>query len=189
MKFPLKLGVSARHIHLCEADWKTLFGNEAELHVKKYIGQPGQFAAEEQVTLATPKGAMKVRVIGPLREETQAEISMTEARSIGLTPPIRLSGHTEGSPGGTIIGPKGEVVMNKGIIVAARHIHLCPETAAKYELKQGDVVSVHTMGMRSVVFENVMIRTGANHADEFHIDTDEGNCCGLFNGVDVEVFK
>ena len=189
MKFPLVLGVSARHLHLSTSDMAKLFGEEAELHPKKYITQPGQYAAEEQVTLVTAKGKMNLRVIGPLRKATQIELSMTDARALGLTPPIRISGNIENSSGGRLIGPKGEIELEKGIIIAARHIHLCPATATKYGLKNGDVVDVKTEGERSLTFHDVPIRTGEEHDDEYHIDTDEANACGLANGVIIEVSK
>ena len=189
MKFPLVLGVSARHLHLSTSDMAKLFGEEAELHPKKNITQPGQYAAEEQVTLVTAKGKMNLRVIGPLRKATQIELSMTDARALGLTPPIRISGNIENSPGGRLIGPKGEIELEKGIIIAARHIHLCPATATKYGLKNGDVVDVKIEGERSLTFHDVPIRTGEEHDDEYHIDTDEANACGLANGVIIEVSK
>jgi len=189
MKFPLVLGVSARHLHLSAGDLAKLFGEDAELHPKKYIKQPGQYAADEQVTLVTAKGKMTLRVIGPLRKATQIELSMTDARTLGLTPPIRISGDIENSPGGRLIGPKGEVELEKGIIIAARHIHLCPATAAKYDLKNGDVVDVRTTGERSLTFHDVPVRTGEDHDDEYHIDTDEANACGVVTGAVVEVSK
>lgn len=189
MKFPLVLGVSARHLHLCPSDMAKLFGEEAELQPKKFITQPGQYAAEEQVTLVTAKGKMSLRVIGPLRKETQIELSMTDARAVGLTPPIRISGDIENSPGALLVGPKGEVQLEKGIIIAARHIHLCPATAEKCSLKDGDVVDVKTAGERGLTFHDVPIRTGEAHDDEFHIDTDEANACGLVTGEFVEVSK
>ncbi|MGL5206443.1 MAG: phosphate propanoyltransferase [Acidaminococcaceae bacterium] len=189
MKFSLVSGVSARHLHLSPSDMAKLFGEDAELHLKKHITQPGQFAAEEQVTLVTAKGRMKLRVIGPLRKATQVELSLTDARALGLTPPIRISGDIENSPGGLIVGPKGEVELEKGIIVAARHIHLCPATAAQYALHNGDTVEVKISGERSLTFHNIPVRTGEEHADEFHIDTDEANACDLGNGVMIEVSK
>ena len=189
MKFPLVLGVSARHLHLCPSDMAKLFGEEAALQPKKFITQPGQYAAEEQVTLVTAKGKMSLRVIGPLRKETQIELSMTDARAVGLTPPIRISGDIENSPGALLVGPKGEVQLEKGIIIAARHIHLCPATAAKYNLQDGDVVDVKTTGERSLTFHDVPIRTGEAHDDEYHIDTDEANACGLSTGAIIEVSR
>ncbi len=125
---------------------------------------------------------MKLRVIGPLRKETQIELSLTDARAIGLTPPIRISGDIEGTPGGVLIGPAGQVNLERGIIVAARHIHLCPETAAKYGLNNGDVVSIRTKGEREAVFYHALVRTGEKYADECHIDTDEANASGISSG-------
>lgn len=190
MQFSIGLGVSARHIHLCQNDLAKLFGAEATLHAKKNITQPGQFAAEEQVTLLTAKGIiMKLRVIGPVRKDTQIELSMTDARAIGLKPPVKNSGDLLNSPGGLIIGPAGEVNLEKGIIVAARHIHLCCETACMYGLKNGDVVSIRTKGERQTIFHNVLVRSGEGHADECHIDTDEANACGLSSGEMVTIIK
>ena len=132
MQFPIVLGVSARHAHLCREHMDILFGEGSELHVKKPIGQPGQFASEEQITMVTPKDSMKLRIIGPLRPETQIELSLTDARKVGLDAPIRNSGDIAGSAGAKLIGPKGELELKEGIIIAARHVHLYPETAEKY---------------------------------------------------------
>jgi len=187
MELPLIAGVSARHLHLCKEDMFKLFGKDACLHIKKEIQQPGQFAAEEQVTLLTEKSEMKLRVIGPLRKKTQIELSVTDARLIGLKPPIKNSGDLEGTPGGWLIGPAGKIELKKGIIVAARHIHLCPATATKYGLKDGDFVDVKTEGERSLTFHKVLVRAGDAHADEFHIDTDEANACGLNTGAIVNI--
>ncbi|MEG0797545.1 MAG: phosphate propanoyltransferase [Acidaminococcaceae bacterium] len=187
MKFPLILGVSARHLHLTRQDMDTLFGVNSELHTKKPIGQPGQFAADEQITLITAKSKMTLRVIGPLRSYTQVELSLTDARSLGLTPPIRNSGDIENSAGATIVGPKGEVILKQGIIVAARHIHLNPETANKYALHDGDIVDIVTPGERSLTLHNVLVRAGATHADECHLDTDEANACGLASDAMIEI--
>lgn len=189
MQFPIVLGVSARHAHLCREHMDILFGKGSELHVKKPIGQPGQFASEEQITMVTPKASMKLRVIGPLRPETQIELSMTDARGVGLKPPIRNSGDIKGSAGARLIGPAGELELMEGIIVAARHVHLYPETAAKYGLVDGDIVDVRTEGERAVTFHNVLVRAGVKHADEVHIDTDEANACELDSGMTVYVVK
>ena len=142
MQFPLVLGVSARHAHLCREHMNILFGEGSELHPKKYIGQPGQYSSEEQITLVTAKGEMKLRIIGPLRKYTQLELSFTDARKVGLNPPIRNSGDIKESAGGKLVGPKGEVEITEGVIIAARHIHLYPETAETYGLKDGDIVSL-----------------------------------------------
>ena len=179
MQFPLVLGVSARHAHLCREHMDILFGAGSELHVKKKIGQPGQYASEEQITLVTPKGEMKLRIIGPLRPETQIELALTDARKLGLNAPIRHSGKIAGSAGG--------VEISEGIIVAARHVHLYPETAAKYGLKDGDIVDLVTRGERALTLHNVLVRAGEAHADEVHIDTDEANACNLDSDMLVDV--
>lgn len=189
MKFPLILGVSARHAHLCREHMDILFGKDSELHVKKTIGQTGQYASEEQITLVTDKGSMKLRIIGPLRPETQIELALTDARKMGLNAPIRNSGDIEGSAGGKLIGPAGEMELKEGIIIAARHIHLCPETAEKYQLKDGDIVNIKTEGERALTLHNVLVRAGVKHADEVHIDTDEANACNLDSGVNVIIEK
>lgn len=189
MQFPIVLGVSARHAHLCREHMDILFGPQSELHVKKPIGQPGQFASEEQITMVTQKASMKLRIIGPLRPETQIELSMTDARSVGLKPPIRNSGDIKGSSGAKLIGPAGELELAEGIIIAARHVHLYPETAAKYDLKDGDIVDIKTEGERGLTFHNVLVRAGVKHADEVHIDTDEANACELDSGTMVYVVK
>lgn len=187
MQFPIVLGVSARHAHLSREHMDTLFGKDSELHVKKAIGQPGQYASEEQITMVTEKGSMKLRIIGPLRPETQIELSLTDARKVGLNAPIRNSGDIKGSAGAKLIGPVGEVEITEGIIVAARHVHLYPETAAKYGLKDGDIVDIQTEGERSLTLHNVLVRAGEKHADEVHIDTDEANACNLESGVNVNI--
>lgn len=187
MQFPLVLGVSARHAHLCREHMNILFGEGSELHPKKYIGQPGQYSSEEQITLVTAKGEMKLRIIGPLRKYTQLELSFTDARKVGLNPPIRNSGDIKNSAGGKLIGPKGEVEIVEGVIIAARHIHLYPETAETYGLKDGDIVSIQTTGERALLLNNVLVRAGEGNADEVHIDTDEANACNLDSGVMVEI--
>ncbi len=187
MKFPLVLGVSARHAHLSREHMDILFGKGSELHPKKAIGQPGQYASEEQIKLITPKDEMKLRIIGPLRPETQIELSLTDARKLGLQAPIRNSGNIKGSAGGKLVGPAGELELQEGIIIAARHIHLYPETAAKFGLEDGDIVDLQIGGERALTLNNVLVRTGEKHADEVHIDTDEANACNLDSGVMVDV--
>ena len=189
MEFPIVLGVSARHAHLCREHMDILFGAGSQLHVKKRIGQPDQYASEEQITMVTPKASMKLRIIGPLRPETQIELSLTDARSVGLKAPIRNSGDIAGSCGAKLIGPYGELELKEGIIVAARHVHLYPETAEKYDVKDGDIVDIRTTGQRALTLHNVLVRAGEKHADEIHIDTDEANACNLDSGVELMVVK
>ena len=187
MRFKLRMGVSGRHCHLKREDMDILFGKGSELHPIKPIVQPGQFTCEEKIILVTDKGEMPLRVIGPLRPYTQIELAKTDARQLGLNPPIFFSGYLDGSLGGKIVGPEGEVILKEGIMLVQRHIHLCPETAAKYHLKNHDIVAMETTGSRALRFEHVYVRTGPEHADEIHIDTDEGNACGLENGALVDI--
>lgn len=189
MQFPLVLGVSARHAHLCREHMNILFGEGSELHPKKYIGQPGQYSSEEQITLVTAKGEMKLRIIGPLRKYTQLELSFTDARKVGLNPPIRNSGDIKESAGVKLVGPKGEVEMSRGVIVAARHIHMSLEDAEKFGVKDKDIVSVQTQGERALLFNNVLVRANAAFALEMHVDLEEGNAAGVKNGDLVELVK
>lgn len=183
----LVVGVSARHAHLSRLHMNILFGEGSELTPKKNIGQPGQYASNEQITVITTAGIMKLRIIGPLRAETQIELSLTDARKLGINPPIRNSGDIDNSAGAKIVGPCGEIELQKGIIIAARHIHLCEKTAEEYCLKDGDIVSIKTDGERSVTLHNVLVRAGVKHADEVHVDTDEANACNLKSGDVVNI--
>lgn len=192
MQFQLELGVSARHAHLSRKDMDVLFGEGSELHVKKEIGQPGQFASEEQIIMETAKGQTKLRVIGPLRPETQIELSFTDARNAGITAPVRNSGDIAGSAGAKLIGPAGTLELKEGIIISARHVHLYPETAEKYGLVDGDIVDIVVgNGTRKTTLHNCLVRAGVKHADEVHIDTDEANACNAQTGdmVDIIVNK
>ena len=187
MKFEIQLGISARHCHVTQQALEAMFGVGAKLHVKKPIKQPRQFAAEEQVTAVFPKGEMKLRILGPVRSYNQVELAYTDARKAGVNPPIRKSGDLKGSPGCILRGPYGEVVMKQGVIVAERHVHLFPETAAKYFLKEDDMVQIITLGRRATVLDNVRVRCGPNDGDEVHLDTDEGNCIDMQNGQMITI--
>lgn len=179
---------SARHIHLCRADVEKLFGPGYELQEFKKLSQPGQVACKEQVTVAGPKGELKkVRVLGPERKETQVEIAMTDSFALGIRPPVRMSGNVAGTPGCRLIGPAGTVELSQGVIVAARHLHLSPEQAALFGLKDGQVVSLKSEGERAVIFENVVVRAGKGHDMEVHIDTDEANCIMMSGSPMMEV--
>ncbi len=177
--------VSARHVHLSQADLEMLFGKGYQLTVKKMLSQPGQYAAEERVTVVGPKRELPgVSILGPVRGKTQVELSLTDARAIGVNAPIRESGDTINSAPCKLIGPKGSVELPEGIIIAKRHIHLTPDDAAKYALKDKEVVSVKvaTDG-RSVIFGDVVIRVRHDFASAMHIDTDEGNSAGVSGEV------
>lgn len=176
------VGVSNRHIHLGQEDLDTLFGAGYKLQVMKDLSQPGQFAANETVTVVGNKGLIQnVRILGPVRKSTQIEISLTDSFTLGVAPVVRDSGDTKGTPGCIILGPKGRVILKEGVIVASRHVHLHDKDALKFGLKDGDRISVKSNGPRSAIFQNVLCRVAATFALDFHIDTDEANGAGIKN--------
>jgi len=178
MKVPIE--ISARHVHLSKSDLEKLFGAGFELTKFHDLSQTGQFAANECVKLAGPRGEMdQVRILGPCREQTQVEVSETEARHLGLNPPVRDSGNLAGTPGIKIIGPAGSAELQEGVILALRHIHIDPQTAAKLGVKNYDRVKVDTTGSRDLLFENVLIRIDPSFKLAMHIDTDEANAAGI----------
>ena len=188
MEYKVEVGISNKHLHLCDADLATLFGAGHKLTVKKELKQPGQFAAEELVDIIGPKGTLKgVRVLGPPRKESQVELAATDARGIGVDLPVRESGVLDGSPGIKLKGPAGEVELKKGAIIALRHIHLSATEAASAGVKDKDWVTVKTFGTRPLIFEDVLIRSGDAHLSEMHVDTDEANAAGIKNGDLVEI--
>ena len=174
------LETSARHIHLSQEHVDILFGAGHQLTHKKDLSQPGQFACEERVTVVGPKKEIKnVSILGPVRKESQVELSATDARSIGLNAPVRESGVLEGSAPCKLVGPAGEVDLEYGVIVAKRHIHIKPEDAQAFGVSDKEIVKVKvdTDG-RSLVFDDVVVRVSASYATAMHIDTDEANACG-----------
>lgn len=178
LKVPV--GVSGRHVHLTREHLNMLFGTGYKLTHHKDLTQPGQFAAKETVTVVGPKGVLeKVRIIGPIRDYSQVEISRADSFKLGVNPPIRDSGELEGSPGCTLIGPSGVVTLQSGVIIAARHIHVPSGEAKRYGLKDNDKVNVLVDGERSLIFQNVLVRVNPNFVLEFHVDTDEANACLL----------
>lgn len=182
---------SARHVHVTQQDLETLFGKGAALTPKKDLSQPGQFACEERVTVAGPKRELKnVSILGPVRPATQVELSMTDARGIGVVPPVRESGDLAGSAGCKIVGPCGEVEIKEGVIVAKRHIHATPADAQALGLADKQVVKVQvdTDG-RSLVFGDVVVRVSEKFALAMHIDTDESNAAGCAGEVYGEIIK
>lgn len=182
--------VSARHIHLNQADLEALFGKGAELHPMKDLSQPGMYASEEKVTIKGPKGQMTARVLGPLRSESQVEISLTEARTLGLKAMIRESGVLDGTMGCTLVGPAGEVEIPAGVIAAKRHIHMTPADAEAYGVKNGEIVAVKIeTADRSVVFGDTVVRVKDSFALAMHIDTDEANAAGISGTAQGEIVK
>ncbi len=189
MGYKVPVGVSNKHLHLSQADLEVLFGAGYELTFKKALVQPGQFAAEEQVEVVGPKGSATMRVLGPVRPETQVELSMTDARSLGLKCPVRESGKLDGSPACKLVGPKGEVEIKQGAICALRHIHLNDEQAKEAGVVDKEFVSVKVEGERGLVFDQVLCRVGSAHFKEMHLDTDEANAAGIGNDAVVEILK
>ncbi|MGE5560654.1 MAG: phosphate propanoyltransferase [Chloroflexota bacterium] len=184
MAKPIPIGVSARHLHVSREDLETLFGPGAELTVYKEVGQPGQYAANEKVTLVGPKRQMEnVRILGPVRKSSQIEISITDSVALGITAPVLYSGNLAGSGTLTVIGPKGTVEMKEKVIVAGRHMHASPADAEELGLKDGDLISVRCGDIRSVIFEKVLVRVHPEFALELHIDTDEANAAGVRGGT------
>ncbi|GLI07166.1 phosphate propanoyltransferase [Paenibacillus tyrfis] len=177
------IGVSARHIHLSKEHIALLFGAGYELKEMKALSQPGQYAAEETVAVVGPKGRFdKVRILGPARSKSQLEVSRTDAFALGVNPPVRESGHTAGTPGIKVIGPAGEVELEEGVIVAARHIHFHTDDAAKWGIADKQELTVRVEGERGVTFEHVIARVSDQFALDMHIDTDEANAAGIKTG-------
>lgn len=189
MKFLVE--TSARHVHVTQEALETLFGAGYELTKKKDLSQPGQYACEERVTIVGPKKEMAgVSILGPVRKANQVELSLTDARSIGLIAPVRESGDLAGSAPCKIVGPKGEVEISEGVIAAKRHIHATPADAQALGVENGEIVSVKidTDG-RSLVFGDVVVRVSDTYALAMHIDTDESNAAGCGREVYGEIVK
>lgn len=183
MSYKVPVGLSNRHLHISEKDLAILFGEGYQLTPYKELKQPGQYAAEEKVDVVGPKSTLKgVRILGPVRPETQVELAMTDARALGVDAPVKESGKLEGTPGIKLVGPKGETEIDYGAIVALRHVHLSPEQAKEAGVVDKQVVSIRFGGERGLVFDNVLVRSGEGHNREIHLDTDEGNAAGLQNG-------
>ena len=175
------LEASGRHVHITAAQAKALFGHD--LTQERPLSQPGQYLSKERVTVKGPKGELRnVAVLGPARKEAQVEISLTDARSLGVQPPVRLSGDVPGSPGCTLIGSCGSVTLSHGVIAAKRHIHLKPEDGARFGVRDQQVVSLQTFTTRPTVFEDVVVRISPDFAAAVHLDYDEANACGFRPG-------
>lgn len=181
---------SARHLHVTQEHLETLFGKGFELSNKKDLSQPGQFATNEKVTVVGPKGQLAMSILGPVRPSTQVEVSFSDARTLGITPPVRESGDIEGSAPCKLVGPCGEVELDKGVIVAKRHIHTTPEDAQNLGVNDKDIVwvKISTNG-RSLVFGDVVVRVSDKFALAMHLDTDEANAAGCSGEVFGEIVK
>ncbi|CAJ0992954.1 Phosphate propanoyltransferase [Sodalis praecaptivus] len=179
----IPVGISNRHVHLSREDMDALFGYGSTLTRMKAVKQPGQFAAEETVTLRGPKGELsKVRVLGPLRSATQIEISVSDGFVLGVKAPVRMSGDLQDSPGIDLIGPRGRVTKTGGAIIAWRHIHISPAEAEQHGLRDGMEIDVHIDGHRGGILSHVVVRVSADAVLEMHIDVEEANGFGLRNG-------
>ncbi|WP_236286942.1 phosphate propanoyltransferase [Paenibacillus allorhizoplanae] len=183
MNIHVPVGVSARHVHLNKKDLEALFGIGYELNPYRPLSQPGQFASEETLKIIGPKGQFnKVRVLGPLRKETQVEISMTDSVALGIEAPLRESGDLRETPGIVLSGPKGSVSLSSGVIIAARHIHFHSSEAARYGILDKQDLSVQIEGNRGSVLHHVIARVSDHYQLELHLDTDEANATGAENG-------
>jgi len=178
---PLLVNVSARHCHLTPQAVETLFGPGHQLHPTKWLYQNAQFAAQESVTLIGPRSRVisNLRILGPCRDFNQVELALTDAISLGFDIPVRQSGNIKGSPGCMLMGPAGFLELPEGVIRAAPHVHMHPDDAQFYGVKNGDIVRLHVGGPCGMTFEKLLVRVSPDFKLEVHIDTDEGNACGL----------
>ena len=177
----VELEASGRHVHVTKAQAQQLFGHS--LTPKRPLSQPGQYLSNERVTVIGPKGKFEnVAVLGPERKEAQVEISLTDGRTLGVTPPVRLSGDVSNSPGCTLVGSQGTVELDRGVIAAQRHIHMTPEAGAHFGVRDKQVVRLQTYTDRPAVFADVVVRISPDFATSVHWDYDEANACGMQPG-------
>jgi len=176
-KIPLE--GSGKHCHVTRETLDILFGDGFELEIRKMLSQPGQYATPHKVTVVGPRRSADVTILGPCRKADQIELSLTDATSLGFTAPIRESGDLAGSPGCKLVGPKGEVEINEGVIIAKRHIHMTPEDAGKLNLSDKQIVKVRVEGERSLIFDEVVIRVSPDFATYMHVDYDEFNAAAI----------
>lgn len=184
----VKIGVSARHVHLCDKDFKYLFGESANLTIKSDLSQPGEYSCHETVTLKTDKNKIdNVRVLGPLRDQTQVEISRTDAYVLGLNPPVRISGDLDNSEKITLCNKDKELNLNEGCIISARHIHMSERDSYKLNYFNNQKVKVKIKGEKGAILDNVFIKVKGSYALELHLDTDDGNAMLVSSGDICEV--
>jgi len=186
----IPISASVRHVHLSREHVEMLFGTGHELTVKAELSQPGQFACEETVVLVGPKNSIqKVRVLGPVRAETQVEVSRTDEIALGIDAPIRASGELQDTPGIELQGPNGRVTLDRGVIQAQRHIHMSPEEALQFGVKDRDWVMVRVGGARGIIYDDVLVRVHPDYRLDMHLDTDEANAADLHPGSTGTILK
>lgn len=185
----LVVNISARHMHVTQQNLEKLFGPGAELTVYRWLYQPGEFASDQQVTIVGPRGRaiQNVRILGPVRDITQAEVSLTDAIALGIDAPVRPSGQIEGTPGCLVVGPAGNIEVPCGLIRAERHVHMSPADAQTYGFKDGQYIRLRVESDCPTLFEGVRCRVDPRFLLEVHLDTDEGNACNLVNATGVEL--
>ncbi|XAL99443.1 phosphate propanoyltransferase [Phycisphaeraceae bacterium D3-23] len=188
---PLVVNVSARHVHVTQADLEALFGPGAQLTKLKDLYQDGEFASEQQVNLIGPRNRMipGIRILGPTRNYTQVELSYTDGIYMGIDLPLRISGNHEGTPGGVLVGPHGSVTLRQGVIRAERHVHMGPADLAHFGVKDGDQMKLRIEGPCGVTLDKLRVREHPKVKLEIHIDTDEGNACHLSSATHMELIK
>ena len=180
-KIFVELEASGRHVHVTREQAQILFGHS--LTPKRPLSQPGQYLANERVTVIGPKGEFQnVAVLGPERKEAQVEVSLTDGRQLGLIPPVKLSGDVSGSPGATLVGPEGQITLDRGVIAARRHIHMTPQDAAHFGVRDKQVVKLQTYTGRPLIFDDTVVRVSDQFATFVHLDYDEANACGFQTG-------
>jgi putative phosphotransacetylase len=186
----IKVETSARHVHLSEQDLKLLFGEGHNLTIKRELSQPNQYLSEERVKLVGSKSEFdRVAILGPTRHATQVELSLTDARDLGVEAPVRESGDVKGSAAIKIVGAKGEIEISEGVIIAKRHIHFTPEDAEKYGVKDKQIVKVKVSGDRALIFDETVVRVSPSFKTYMHIDFDETNAAGINGIVDGEIIE
>ncbi|MBW4803201.1 phosphate propanoyltransferase [Loigolactobacillus coryniformis] len=189
-KVSFEIEASGRHVHLDRPTIDALFGTGYQLTPQKWLSQPGQYASKERVNVKGPNGELKnVAILGPERRQSQVEMSLTDARTIGIKAPIRESGHLDSTPGVTLINDSRSIMLDSGAIVAQRHIHMTPEDAKLFNVQNGDIVQVKTHGERPLIFDAVVVRVSDKFATYMHIDFDEANACGLSKGLRGTIVK
>ncbi len=190
MENKVPIALSNRHIHVSQEDLDILYGKGYILTNVKDLSQPGQYACDEKVDIIGPKNTIKgIRILGPVRPVTQVEISMFDARTLGVEGVVRASGDIKDTPGAILVGPKGKVELKEGVIVAARHLHMHTDDAPKYGLKDRDIIKVRAGNQRAITFENVVVRVHPDFALDMHIDIEEGNAAGIGNGEFGEIIR